>query len=73
MSHKYIQTPQEQKDSILKVDIIRECKFDFLYWAYVDEQGFHACINEKEYFAETTNKLIQKINGQINPSPQSNN
>lgn len=52
------------KNSIqLRIDLIREFIFmDIdLIWAYTTERGFFANVNNKVYFAKTTNQLIKKI------------
>ena len=58
----YLSCFSEQRNIALRIDLIKaNIPVTFSDIVYVDEQGFHAHLYNKEYLAKTTNLLIQKI------------
>lgn len=58
----YLSCFSEQRNRALRIDLIKaNIPVTLSDIVYIDEQGFHAHLNNKEYHAETTSLLIQKI------------
>lgn len=58
----YLSCFNEQRNRALRIDLIKaDIPITLSDIVYIDEQGFHAHLNNKEYHAETTSLLIQKI------------
>lgn len=57
----------EARNKNLRIDLIKaDIPVTCTDAVYIDEQGVHAHINNKEYFAKTTNLLITKIKNDEN-------
>lgn len=57
----------EARNKNLRIDLIKaDIPVTLTYAVYIDEQGVHAHINNKEYFEKTTNLLITKIKNDEN-------
>lgn len=58
----YLSCFNEQRNRALRIDLIKaDIPVTWSDIVYIDEQGFHAHLNNKEHHAETTSLLIQKI------------
>ena len=57
----------EARNKNLRIDLIKaDIHVTLTDAVYIDEQGVHAHINNKEYFAKNTNLLITKIKNDEN-------